>query len=68
MYNTKLIQKRLSQLKKEKIFNNQGLADFSGVHYNTICKLVSGSNVNPTIRTLISLANAFNKTISWFIE
>lgn len=67
-YQPKLISKRLEQLKKDKSFNNKTLADFAGVHYNTICKLVSGENMNPTIKTMIALANAFNKTISWFIE
>ena len=36
------------------------LSKLSDVTYNTIIKLESGANTNPTIQTLMKIANAFN--------
>ncbi len=44
------------------------LAEMSGVRQSTIYNLVSGSSVNPKIRTLHKIAIAFNMTLAEFLD
>lgn len=46
----------------------EGLADKSGVNYNTIVKLESGGNINPTIKTLLSLCTVFKLTVDQLLR
>lgn len=41
----------------------QELSEKAKVNYNTIIKIESGANKNPTINTLVSLAYVFKKSV-----
>ena len=41
----------------------QELSEKAEVNYNTIIKIESGANKNPTIKTLIGLANVLKKSV-----
>ncbi|MSR85379.1 XRE family transcriptional regulator [Candidatus Uhrbacteria bacterium] len=44
------------------------LAKHAKVNYNTIIKLESGANKNPTVKTLIGLAGVFKTSIEKLIS
>lgn len=44
------------------------LASFSGLNQSTVNNIVSGTSRNPTVRTLHLIANAFNMTLSEFLD
>jgi len=44
-------------------FSREELAKKAKVNYNTIIKLESGANKNPTIKTLIGLSGVFGCTV-----
>jgi DNA-binding XRE family transcriptional regulator len=41
----------------------EALAKKTTVNYNTIVKLESGGNINPTIKTLLALCKVFDRTV-----
>ncbi|MBM3205127.1 helix-turn-helix transcriptional regulator [Candidatus Uhrbacteria bacterium] len=43
------------------------LAKKAKVNYNTIIKLESGANKNPTVQTLVSLSKVLGVNVEWFL-
>jgi transcriptional regulator with XRE-family HTH domain len=62
-YNTDTIRKKILDLRLKHGLSKADLADQAKVNYNTIVKIESGENKNPTIKTLISIAQAFNISV-----
>jgi len=58
-YNTDNIRKKLVELRERDGFTKAELAERANVNYNTVVKIESGENKNPTIKTLISIAKVF---------
>lgn len=65
MSNKKLstISKNIRLHRKEKGFSQDRLSKEAGVAYNTIVKIESGENPNPTVDTLERIAKALNVSI-----
>ena len=65
MSNKKLstIAKNIRLLRKEKGFSQDRLSKEAEVAYNTIVKIESGENTNPTIDTLERIAKALGVSI-----
>lgn len=65
MSNKKLstIAKNIRLLRKEKGFSQDRLSKEAEVAYNTIVKIESGENPNPTVDTLERIANALGVSI-----
>jgi len=63
-----VIAKNIRQRRKEKDFSQDKLSKLAGVAYNTIVKIESGENPNPTIETLTKIAKALNIDISDIIK
>jgi len=65
MSNKKLstIAKNIRLLRKEKGFSQDWLSKEAEVAYNTIVKIESGENPNPTINTLERIAKALGVSI-----
>ena len=60
------LEKLAARIKKQRLaleLSREELAEAAGVNYNTIIKLESGANVNPTIGTLIGIAGVFKLKI-----
>lgn len=58
-YNTDTIHKKLIELRARDGITKAELAERAKVNYNTIVKIESGENKNPTIKTLIAIAKVF---------
>jgi transcriptional regulator with XRE-family HTH domain len=54
-----MLSKRLKQLRKERDWTQQKLAEEAGLSFNAITKIEQGAAEHPTLKTLIKLANAF---------
>lgn len=59
-YNTDTIRKKVIELREKRGLSKADLADKAKVNYNTIVKIESGENKNPTIKTLIGIAQVFD--------
>lgn len=60
-----------ANLKKRRLdadLSRHELAERAGVNYNTIIKLETGANKNPTIQTLIGLAKVFKVKVEELIK
>lgn len=62
-YNLNKLGATIKRLRTAGKMTRQELSDKAKVNYNTIIKIESGANKNPTITTLISLAHVFKKSI-----
>jgi DNA-binding XRE family transcriptional regulator len=62
MSNKKLstIAKNIKLHRKEKGFSQDRLSKMAEVAYNTIVKIESGENPNPTVYTLVRIAKSLN--------
>lgn len=58
-YSLGKIGKNIKKLRKERDLSREELAKRAKVNYNTIIKLESGTNQNPTIKTLLGIASVF---------
>lgn len=54
-----MIAKRLKELRKEKGWSQQKLAERTGLSFNAITKIEQGLAKYPTLKTLIKLSDAF---------
>jgi len=57
------IAKKIRRYRKEKNFSQDRLSKEAGVAYNTIVKIESGENPNPTVDTLERIAKALGVSI-----
>jgi len=62
------IAKKIKQRRKEVGLSQDKLSKLAGVAYNTIVKIESGENPNPTIETLKKIAKALNTPIEDLIK
>lgn len=67
-YNLSKLASTLKKLRAAKDLSRDELAREAKVNYNTVIKLESGANKNPTIKTLIGLAQVFNITVEELIS
>jgi DNA-binding XRE family transcriptional regulator len=62
-YNLNKIASKVKTMRTEHELTRDGLSKKAKVNYNTIIKLESGANKNPTIKTLIGIASVFKCTV-----
>ncbi len=54
-----MLSKRLKELRKERNWTQQRLAEKSGRSFNAVTKIEQGAAEHPTLKTLLKLAGAF---------
>lgn len=54
-----MLSKRLKELRKEKGWSQQKLAEKTGLSFNAITKIEQGLAKSPTLKTLLKLADVF---------
>lgn len=54
-----MIAKRLKELRKERNWTQQKLAEKARLSFNAITKIEQGAAEHPTLKTLLKLADAF---------
>jgi transcriptional regulator with XRE-family HTH domain len=54
-----MLAKRLKELRKERNWTQQKLAEKAGLSFNAITKIEQGAAEHPTLKTLLKLADAF---------
>ena len=62
------IQKTLRKLREEKGLSQEKLARLANVANNTIIKIKSGKNQNPTLDTLKKISKALNVSIDKLVS
>ncbi len=67
-YNLGKLAATLKKLRATKDLSRDELARQAKVNYNTIIKLESGANKNPTVKTLIGIAQVFDTTVEDLIS
>ena len=58
-----MLPKRLKELRKEKGWSQQKLAEKTGLSFNAITKIEQGLAKHPTLKTLLRLADVFNVSL-----
>ena len=67
-YSVNKIALNVKKLRKQHKLTREELAKRAKVNYNTIIKIESGANKNPTIKTLIGLSGVFKVCVDDFLE
>lgn len=62
-----MLTKRLKELRKQKGWSQQKLAEKTGLSFNAVTKIEQGLAKHPTLKTLIKLADAFGISIDELI-
>lgn len=62
------IAKNLKRLRKEKEYSLEKVSKLADLSLNTVAKIESGANTNPTIDTLIKIANALQVDLNDLIQ
>lgn len=63
-YNLSKLAGNIKKLRKAEELSRDELSRKAKVNYNTIIKLESGANKNPTIKTLINIANVLQTNVN----
>ena len=58
-----MLAKRIKKLRKDAGWSQQKLAEKAGLSYNAITKIEQGTAKQPTIQTMIKIADAFEIAI-----
>jgi transcriptional regulator with XRE-family HTH domain len=58
-----MLAKRLKELRKERNWTQQKLAEKAGLSFNAITKIEQGAAEHPTLKTLLKLADTFRVTL-----
>ena len=58
-----MIARRLKELRKERNWTQQKLAEKAGLSFNAITKIEQGAAKHPTLKTLLKLADAFGVSL-----
>lgn len=58
-----MLSKRLKELRNEKGWSQQKLAEKTGLSFNAITKIEQGLAKYPTLKTLVKIADAFGISI-----
>lgn len=64
----KIYLKKLKQLREQKGWTQEKLAQEAGISYHTLIKIERGSIQNPRIETVINLAKALGLTLDKIAE
>jgi DNA-binding XRE family transcriptional regulator len=67
-YNINKIAGNIKKSRSELGLTRDELSKKAKVNYNTIIKLESGANKNPTVKTLLGIAGVFNTTVEALIS
>jgi len=62
------ISENLKKLRKEKGYSLEKVSKLADLSLNTVAKVESGANTNPTIDTLIKIANALQIDLNDLIQ
>jgi len=62
------ISENLKKLRKEKGYSLDKVSKLADLSLNTVAKVESGANTNPTIDTLIKIANALQIDLNDLIQ
>ena len=62
------ISENLKKLRKEKGYSLEKVSKLADLSLNTVAKVESGANTNPTIDTLIKIANALQVDLNDLIH
>lgn len=62
------ISRNIKQRRKKVGFSQDKLSKLADVAYNTVVKIESGENPNPTIETLLKIAKALNTSIEELLK
>ena len=62
------IAQNIKQKRKELRLSQDKLSKLAKVAYNTVVKIESGENVNPTVETLRKIANALKVGVDYLIK
>ena len=54
-----MLSKNIKELRKKHKLSQEQLAQKAGITYSTLIKIESGVNDNPTIKTVMKIADAF---------
>lgn len=54
-----MLSKRLKELRKERNWTQQELAQKANLSFNAITKIEQGASKHPTLKTLVKLADTF---------
>ncbi|MCD6337044.1 MAG: helix-turn-helix transcriptional regulator [Candidatus Marinimicrobia bacterium] len=68
MSNNQNLAKNIARLRKQKGFSQEKLARLADVANNTIIKMESGENKNPTLETLRKVAEALGVSVDELIN
>ena len=68
MSNTQNLAKNIERLRKAKGLSQEKLARLADVTNNTLIKMESGENINPTLETLKKVAKAFGVSVDELIK
>ena len=63
MVNNKILTKKVKELRKKEGWSQQKLAEKANLSYNAITKIEQGVAKQPTIQTVIKIANAFGVSL-----
>ena len=63
-----VIAKNIKKYREKRRFSQDKLSKISNITYNTIIKIESGANKNPTINTLSKIAKGLNVKIDDLIR
>jgi transcriptional regulator with XRE-family HTH domain len=58
-----MLAKRLKELRKERNWTQQGLAEKAKLSFNAITKIEQGTAAHPTLKTLLKLADTLGVTL-----
>jgi len=68
MSNTQNLAKNIERLRKAKGLSQEKLARLADVANNTLIKMESGENINPTLETLKKVAKALEVSVDELIS
>lgn len=63
-----MLANRLKQLRKEKGWSQQKLAENTGLSFNAVTKIEQGLAKHPTLKTLLKLAEAFEISLDELVD
>ena len=58
-----MLSKRLKELRKQKGWSQQKLAEKTGLSFNAVTKIEQGLAKHPTLRTLLKLSDVFEVSL-----
>jgi len=63
-----MLSKRIKKLRKNAGWSQQKLAEKAGLSYNAITKIEQGTAKQPTIQTMIKIADAFGIALDDLVD